>query len=525
MILWPVCTGYQGLLRMIIMDSKAQLTVDIIAKVAEGKMDVIHGAKLLDKSHRTIERYLAKYRKVGIRFIVHQNRGRPPANKSSDDVKRAVQALIKEKYYDVNLTHLRELLQDNEHIQVKRETLRAWAHEIHHVKRAKRRRSQIRKRRERMESPGLMLQMDGSPHRWFGNKKSCLIAIIDDATSEVHAEFFQSETTLGCLKVLRDYIDKKGVFKVLYVDKAGIFGGPKRCNFSQVQRACNELGIEIIFANSPQGKGRVERSFDTFQDRLIPELRLHDINDMDAANHYLQREFIPSFWDKTIRVVARNDAAEFTPVPEHIDLNDVCVMKDYRKIRSDHTFSYGNTFYLIESPLKRSIAKQRIEIRTKDDNGFTAYFAGRRLEISEVIEPTKPSLFDLDIQKKLEVLKLADELGNVSEAAKISGISRDTIYRHRRIIKEQGPEGLKRQITKDLHHKNRADKTLETRVVEFSLGNPHLGQSQVALQIKKIFKIDISASGVRNIWLREQIQTTALRLHKANTMAVVSSSR
>ena len=131
----------------------------------------------------------------------------------------------------------------------------------------------------------------------------------------------------------------------------------------------------------------------TFQDRLIPELRLHDINDMDAANHYLQREFIPSVWDKTIRVVARNDAAEFTPVPEHIDLNDVCVMKDYRKIRSDHTFSYGNTFYLIESPLKRSIANQRIEIRTKDDNGFTAYFAGRRLEVSEVIEPTKNNGF------------------------------------------------------------------------------------------------------------------------------------
>ena len=117
-----------------------------------------------------------------------------------------------------------------------------------------------------MESPGLMLQMDGSPHRWFGDKKSCLIAIIDDATSEIHAEFFESETTLGCLKVLRDYIGKKGVFKVLYVDKAGIFGGPKRCNFSQVQRACSEIGIEIIFANSPQGKGRVERSFDTFQD-------------------------------------------------------------------------------------------------------------------------------------------------------------------------------------------------------------------------------------------------------------------
>ena len=79
------------------------------------------------------------------------------------------------------------------------------------------------------------MQMDGSPHRWFGDKKHCLIAMIDDATSEVHAEFFPSETTAGCLKVMRDCIESKGLFKALYVDRADIFGGPKRCNFSQIQ--------------------------------------------------------------------------------------------------------------------------------------------------------------------------------------------------------------------------------------------------------------------------------------------------
>ncbi len=120
---------------MIIMDSKTQLTVDIIAKVAMGEIDVVNATKVLNKSRRTIERYLKKYRKIGIQFIVHQNTGRSPANKSCDDLKRRVQALIKEKYFDVNLTHLRELLQSNENIQLKRETLRFWAHEIHHVKR------------------------------------------------------------------------------------------------------------------------------------------------------------------------------------------------------------------------------------------------------------------------------------------------------------------------------------------------------------------------------------------------------
>ena len=363
--------------------------------------------------------------------------------------------------------------------------------------------------------------MDGCTHRWFGNKKSCLIAIIDDATSEIYAQFFESETTLGCLQVLRDYIAQKGLFKALYVDRAGIFGGPKRCNFSQVRRACSELGIEIIFANSPQGKGRIERSFDTFQDRLIPEFRLNDIQDMESANRYLQKEFIPSFWSKHIEVIPRCGASEFTPVPERFDLDGIFVVKDYRKIRNDHTFSFGNKFYLIESPLKHSIAKQKIEIRTTNDTGFTAYFAGRHLAVSEVTEPTKPSMLDLDIQKKLEVLELAEKLGNVTEAARISGVSRDTIYRHRKLIKEGGIQSLKRQVRADHIHGNRTDQEITNTVIEFSLDNPHLGQAQVSNQLKKHYNIELSSSGIRNVWLRENMQTCALRLQRKESLPAV----
>ena len=203
------------------------------------------------------------------------------------------------------------------------------------------------------------------------DKKSRLVALIDDATSEVHAEFFEAETTFGCLKVVHDYIERKGFFKVLYVDKAGIFGGPKRCNFSQVKRACEEVGIEIIFANSAQGKGRIERSFDTFQDRLVPELRLKRIKKMSTANGYLQDVFIPTYWQEKITVQPQESGTEFTPVPEHIDLAATFVVKEYRRIRNDHTFSYGNKFYLIESPLRESIAKQKIEIRTNQEAGLS----------------------------------------------------------------------------------------------------------------------------------------------------------
>jgi transposase len=122
---------------MIVMDSKAQLTVDIIAKVVEGRITIANAAKLLSKSRRTIERYVKQYQQVGIQFAVHGNSGKAPPNKTPVSIKKAVQKLIQEKYYDLNLLHLAEQLATNENIVIKRETLRSWAHDIHHVKRAK----------------------------------------------------------------------------------------------------------------------------------------------------------------------------------------------------------------------------------------------------------------------------------------------------------------------------------------------------------------------------------------------------
>ena len=139
---------------MSMLNSKAQLTVDVIAKVAENKITIGNATKLLNKSRRTVERYLQRYREMGIRFVVHGNTGNAPVNKTPDSLKRVVQSLIRDKYYDVNLLHLGELLLANEHITVERETLRKWAHDIHHVKRAKRRRGRVHKRRERMETTG-----------------------------------------------------------------------------------------------------------------------------------------------------------------------------------------------------------------------------------------------------------------------------------------------------------------------------------------------------------------------------------
>ncbi len=277
--------------------------------------------------------------------------------------------------------------------------------------------------------PGLMLQMDGSPHQWFGVHRSCLIAIIDDVTSDIHAEFFPSETTEGCMKVMKAYIEKRGLFKTLYVDRAGIFDGPKRSNFSQMQRACEELGIEIIFANSPQGKGRLERAFDTFQDRLVPEPRLHHITDIQSANEYLQNQFIPLYWQKKIAEQAKNPRSAFKVVPEHINLDTVCVHKEYRKVHRDHTFIYNNKMYLIDSPIRHSIVNQKLEIRCQFDGAFSAYFGNRKLHITELEEPPKASEYGMEVQRKLDVIELTDRLGNATEAAQVSGCTIRNIWK------------------------------------------------------------------------------------------------
>ena len=155
---------------------------------------------------------------------------------------------------------------------------------------------------------------------------------------------------------------------------------------------------------------------------------------------------------------------------------------------------------------------------------FDVYFAGRKLTVSPVIEPTKAPLDksytthteDIEIQKKLDVLALADKLGNVAEASRLSGVSRDTIYRHRKLVKEGGADALKRQEPPSLHHKNRTDKATEQIVIEFSLANPHLGQVQVSRLLKSERNVTIHASGVRNIWLREKMNTMALRIDKSS---------
>ena len=378
---------------MLKMTAQEQLILDIIVKISTGEMGRKQGQAALTVSERTIRRYLSDYQENGPLFVKHGNCNKTPSNQSDPELKKRVQNLVKEVYYDLNVTHLAEKLKSDRGIEVKREVLRLWCHEIKMVKRSKRRRSgKVRRYRDRMTQTGIMLQMDGSPDYWFGGKQCCLIGAIDDADSDVpFAEFFPAEDTISCMVVLQKIIEKMGIFQILYVDRAGIFGGPKRVHFSQVKRALGQLGIHIIYANSPEAKGRIERLWGTLQDRLIPEMRLRGITSYENANDYLQNQFLPNEYGK-FKVAPENLQTAYKPLPVGIDLNEIFCLKEDRSCKRDHTFSLDGELYRIDSELKHSIHNQKIQVRTYQNLFKKFFFADKEIQVRLVKKPIRQAI-------------------------------------------------------------------------------------------------------------------------------------
>jgi transposase len=372
----------------IVLKAKDQFELELVYKASSGQMSRKEARALLGISERTMGRWIAGFRQEGISFVRHGNSGRKPVNRSDDKVRELVQGLVKEKYFDFNMLHTLEKIREETGIIVGRERFRRWCHSIGMVKRLKQsRRSKPRFRRERMGQAGLLVMMDGSYHRWFGDVESCLILTLDDATSEVlYAEFFYGgETTVACMRVLRASIQNKGTFRVLYTDRAGVFGGIKRSGFSQVERAMEEIGTQLIYAYSPEAKGRIERLFQTFQDRLIPEMRIKGIRSLAEANRFLQEEFLPHHYRPRFTVLPRDPKNAFTLLHPSVDLDSIFSVKEYRQVAKDHTISLGGERFLIEDRLKYSIHGQKLEIRWKaNGKDWQAYFAGRPLNLIRI---------------------------------------------------------------------------------------------------------------------------------------------
>jgi transposase len=372
--------------------AKDELRIKLLQEYLSGKLTRKNTGSLLKVCERTITRMASDFNKSGILGIVHKNRGNRPHNKIDEEVRKDVMNLVKKKYYDFNMTHCLEVLEANHGIKVPYHPFRKWCHEEKLVKRKrKRRRTNNRNYRDRMSSSGYLIQFDGSPEKYNGRDDWCLISGIDDATSEIpYAEFFPAETTLGCMKVIKNLIRKKGIPIAIYTDKAGWSGGQKRTDFSQFKRACEELGITVIFADSPEAKGRVERSFQTIQDRIIPELRMHKIKRMEKANEYLQKVFLPKYWNKKNTVPARDPEDAYRKLKKGRDLENIFCIKIDRAIGKDKVFQYKNEYFLIRSELEAPIYYRTYIVLHVYENGtWAAFFRGRKVKVKKIINHTR----------------------------------------------------------------------------------------------------------------------------------------
>lgn len=370
----------------IIMSKEKQLHIHAISNLSSGKLTFKEAMHLIGKSERTVRRWLRSYEKEGLAFIRHGNKARQPINKTPDELKYQVMKFVESELYDFNMLHALEKIEAKFNLKIAREKYRKWCHEYGLVKQAQhKRRSKPRYKRPRFSQKGFMLQLDGSPHHWFNNEDSCLIAAIDDATSEVMGgQFFPTETMFGTFKVLSSIFEKHGLPSVIYVDRAGIYGGQKRTNFSQLVRALDELGVQIIYANSPQGKGRIERLFKTLQDRLIPEMRLSQVNNYESANKYFNEVYLPHLHNPKFSVQAEIQSVAWKAIAPNIKLKDIFCIKEKRRVANDHTFSYEGEKYLITSNLKFSIYNHDLEIRIDANKDIKAIFAGRELTYVKV---------------------------------------------------------------------------------------------------------------------------------------------
>jgi transposase InsO family protein len=336
---------------MVTMNKVEQRTYGLVLEVLYKRMTIGELSLMIGKSYRQCQRILKKVEEKQIQGIKHGNSNRSPINKTNLELKGHVVKLLRERYFDFNMTHFREKLLEVEGISINRETLRKWCHEVNLVKRVRRRGSnRVHKPRPRMPQAGMLVQFDGSEHDWFsGAGPTCtLIGGIDDATGEVlNLEFFAGEDLFNCMTVMQTIIEKYGVPQAFYLDQAGYFGKSYREHDStQIGRALSEVGSRIILAHSPQAKGKIERLWGTLQDRLVAELRLNNINRIPAANLFLKETFTADY-NRRFSVQARESQSSFKTLITGHNLKDIFCIKELRKISPGNTFSYNELGHFV----------------------------------------------------------------------------------------------------------------------------------------------------------------------------------
>jgi transposase len=365
----------------------------VLNRVLSGDWTGEEAAKTLGLSVRQVRRLKASYAKEGISALIHGNRGRRPPQALSDEVQARVRELARTTYAGINDQHLTELLAEREQLPLSRSTVRRTLRAAGIPSPRKRRAPAHRRRRERYPQEGMLLQIDGSRHQWLGEGGPylTLVGAIDDATGTVpHALFRDQEDAQGYMLLFQEIVRTAGVPLAVYRDGHSVFAPTTRGrvtiaeqltgkpDLSQFGRALAELAIVSIAAESPQAKGRIERLWETFQDRLVAELRLAGVTTLAEAN-----AFLPTFLGRSnarFGVPPAQPGSAYRPLPPGCRPEQVFCFKYDRVVAADNTVQcQGARLQLLPDRTRASYAKTTVEVQVRMDGAVAVYYQGRQI--------------------------------------------------------------------------------------------------------------------------------------------------
>lgn len=375
------------------MSSKQWKRLDVLRRLEQGKLRAAEAAEILGIGVRQVRRLRRKYEAQAEGCVIHGNAGQAPSNRTSGETQAMIVKLATGKYLGFNDSHLTEKLGSLEGLTVSRSTVRRLLR-AGGIAPARPRRSKIfRRRREREAQAGMMLLWDGSRHDWLEGRGPilCLMAAIDDATGELMpgAHFVLQECAAGYLRVLEATVNEKGIPQKLYMDMHGSL--KRNDDFwsleeemagkqqpTQVGQALEELGVEAIYALSPQAKGRVERMWGTLQDRLSSELRLKTVSTLEEANEFL-KTYRHDF-NKRFAILARSPESAFRRVPQGLDVSEACAFRYEATVGNDNVVTLGKVHLQIPRPAGgRSYAKAKVEARQLLSGTWRVNYQGQRI--------------------------------------------------------------------------------------------------------------------------------------------------
>jgi transposase len=346
-------------------------------------------------SYSQAKRIYRRYLSGGDEALVHGNRGKPSNNRTDEQTVKKALELYREKYDDFGPTLARETLCERDGLEISVSTLRRALISAGLWKR-KKNGSEYRSRRAPRAHFGELVQFDGSHHDWFEGRGApcCLITMIDDATKVRLSLFFDEETMFGAMTVLKMWIERYGIPESLYCDKKNAFVLTREPTDAELLagilkpkshfgRACDRLGIEVIPANSPQAKGRVERNHGVDQDRLVKALRLEGISTIADANRFLLETYLPKMNTTFSRPAKSPDNARVNP--GNVNLDDILCMGFDRRISKDFIVRFQTRLFQIvktNKPLPRT--EDKVLVRIRLDNSIDIMWKDRPLLVKEI---------------------------------------------------------------------------------------------------------------------------------------------